>query len=34
MKPRKVKKADPKYRDRASERRIGEGNDFAEVRAS
>ncbi|KAJ7879915.1 hypothetical protein B0H14DRAFT_3129458 [Mycena olivaceomarginata] len=33
FKPRKVKKADAKYRDRAAERRVGEGNDYAEVEA-
>ncbi|KAJ7334236.1 hypothetical protein DFH08DRAFT_1083646 [Mycena albidolilacea] len=33
FKPRKVKKADGKYRDRAAERRVGEGNDYAEVEA-
>ncbi|KAL0065856.1 C-24(28) sterol reductase [Marasmius tenuissimus] len=32
FKPRKVKKAE-KYRDRASERRHGEGNDYAQVEA-
>ncbi|KAG7093613.1 hypothetical protein E1B28_007278 [Marasmius oreades] len=32
FKPRKVKKAD-KYRDRASERRVGDGNDYAQVEA-
>ncbi|KAF9266877.1 hypothetical protein L218DRAFT_754780 [Marasmius fiardii PR-910] len=32
FKPRKVKKAE-KYRDRASERRLGEGNDYAQVEA-
>lgn len=31
FKPRKVKKNDSQYRDRAAERRVGEGNDFAEV---
>ncbi|KAI6096961.1 RED-like protein N-terminal region-domain-containing protein [Pisolithus croceorrhizus] len=33
FKPRKVKKADQKYRDRASERREGISNDYAEVEA-
>ena len=34
FKPRKVKNAgDLKYRDRAAERRVGEGNDFADVSA-
>ncbi|KAF9466112.1 hypothetical protein BDZ94DRAFT_1213478 [Collybia nuda] len=34
FKPRKVKKAsDSHYRDRAAERRIGEGNDYAQVEA-
>ncbi|KAF8915989.1 RED-like protein N-terminal region-domain-containing protein [Mucidula mucida] len=32
FKPRKMKK-DGKYRDRAAERRVGEGNDFAQVEA-
>ncbi|KAK7061030.1 C-24(28) sterol reductase [Paramarasmius palmivorus] len=32
FKPRKVKKSD-RYRDRAAERRLGEGNDYAEVEA-
>lgn len=32
FKPRKLKKqADSKYRDRAAERRVGEGNDYAHV---
>ena len=32
FKPRKLKKqTDSKYRDRAAERRVGEGNDFAHV---
>ncbi|KAF5387327.1 hypothetical protein D9757_005732 [Collybiopsis confluens] len=31
--PRKVKKNDGKYRDRAAERRDGEGNDYAQVEA-
>ena len=32
FKPRKLKKqADGKYRDRAAERRVGEGNDYAHV---
>ncbi|KAF5350225.1 hypothetical protein D9758_007786 [Tetrapyrgos nigripes] len=31
FKPRKVKKLNDKYRDRASERRTGEGNDYADV---
>ncbi|KAJ7180741.1 hypothetical protein C8R46DRAFT_1319012 [Mycena filopes] len=33
FKPRKVKKAEGKYRDRAAERRVGEGNDYAQVEA-
>ncbi|KII87329.1 hypothetical protein PLICRDRAFT_42954 [Plicaturopsis crispa FD-325 SS-3] len=34
FKPRKVKKqADSQYRDRAAERRVGEGNDYAQVEA-
>ncbi|KAI6149501.1 RED-like protein N-terminal region-domain-containing protein, partial [Pisolithus tinctorius] len=33
FKPRKVKKADQKYRDRASERRAGVSNDYAEAEA-
>ncbi|KAJ6518887.1 hypothetical protein C8R45DRAFT_8556 [Mycena sanguinolenta] len=33
FKPRKVKKSDGKYRDRAAERRVGEGNDYAQVEA-
>ncbi|KAF9073308.1 RED-like protein N-terminal region-domain-containing protein [Rhodocollybia butyracea] len=33
FKPRKVKKLDGKYRDRAAERRVGEGNDYAQVEA-
>ncbi|KAI6041297.1 RED-like protein N-terminal region-domain-containing protein [Pisolithus marmoratus] len=33
FKPRKVKKAEQKYRDRASERRTGVSNDYAEVEA-
>ncbi|KAJ6581606.1 hypothetical protein B0H19DRAFT_513828 [Mycena capillaripes] len=33
FKPRKVKKSEGKYRDRAAERRVGEGNDYAEVEA-
>ncbi|KAF8845117.1 hypothetical protein BDN67DRAFT_920468 [Paxillus ammoniavirescens] len=33
FKPRKVKKADPKYRDRAAERRVGIGNDYAKIEA-
>lgn len=33
FKPRKIKKADQKYRDRASERREGITNDYAEVEA-
>ncbi|KAF7985160.1 hypothetical protein HWV62_7736 [Athelia sp. TMB] len=33
FKPRKVKKAGGAYRDRAAERRVGEGNDFAQVEA-
>ncbi|KAJ7286006.1 hypothetical protein C8J57DRAFT_1461262 [Mycena rebaudengoi] len=33
FKPRKVKKSDAKYRDRAAERRVGEGNDYAQVEA-
>ncbi|KAJ6619857.1 hypothetical protein B0H10DRAFT_1792606, partial [Mycena sp. CBHHK59/15] len=33
FKPRKVKKSDGKYRDRAEERRVGEGNDYAQVEA-
>ncbi|KAI6114865.1 RED-like protein N-terminal region-domain-containing protein [Pisolithus croceorrhizus] len=33
FKPRKVKKADQRYRDRASERREGISNDYAEVEA-
>ncbi|TEB33182.1 hypothetical protein FA13DRAFT_1730943 [Coprinellus micaceus] len=33
FKPRKVKTKDSKYRDRASERRHGEGNDYAHVEA-
>ncbi|KAJ3815262.1 hypothetical protein F5876DRAFT_85871 [Lentinula aff. lateritia] len=33
FKPRKVKKAEGRYRDRAAERRIGEGNDYAQVEA-
>ncbi|KAJ7654451.1 hypothetical protein DFH06DRAFT_1269950 [Mycena polygramma] len=33
FKPRKVKKSEGKYRDRAAERRVGEGNDYAQVEA-
>ncbi|KAJ3771186.1 hypothetical protein FB446DRAFT_789849 [Lentinula raphanica] len=33
FKPRKVKKLEGKYRDRAAERRGGEGNDYAQVEA-
>ncbi|KAH7907476.1 RED-like protein N-terminal region-domain-containing protein [Hygrophoropsis aurantiaca] len=33
FKPRKLKSADLKYRDRAAERRDGNGNDYAEVEA-
>ncbi|KAF9224007.1 hypothetical protein BS17DRAFT_780343 [Gyrodon lividus] len=33
FKPRKVKKADLKYRDRAAERRGGVGNDYAQIEA-
>ncbi|KAF9240641.1 hypothetical protein BU15DRAFT_73869 [Melanogaster broomeanus] len=33
FKPRKVKKADSKYRNRAAERREGTGNDYAEIEA-
>ncbi|KIK99822.1 hypothetical protein PAXRUDRAFT_30277 [Paxillus rubicundulus Ve08.2h10] len=33
FKPRKVKKAEPKYRDRAAERRVGIGNDYAQIEA-
>ncbi|KAJ3784833.1 RED-like protein N-terminal region-domain-containing protein [Lentinula aff. detonsa] len=33
FKPRKVKKLGGKYRDRAAERRVGEGNDYAQVEA-
>ncbi|KAJ7224169.1 hypothetical protein GGX14DRAFT_648791 [Mycena pura] len=33
FKPRKVKKSDEKYRNRAAERRAGEANDFAQVEA-
>ncbi|KAJ4481819.1 RED-like protein N-terminal region-domain-containing protein [Lentinula lateritia] len=33
FKPRKVKKAEGRYRDRAAERRVGEGNDYAQVEA-
>jgi len=33
FKPRNVKKVqDSKYRDRAAERRVGDGNDYAHVR--
>lgn len=33
FKPRNVKKTQgSKYRDRASERRVGDGNDYAQVR--
>jgi IK cytokine len=34
FKPRKVKKGSSQYRDRAAERRVGEGNDFAQVCSS
>ncbi|KAJ7255513.1 hypothetical protein B0H12DRAFT_1113858 [Mycena haematopus] len=33
FKPRRIKKSDGKYRDRAAERRVGEGNDYAQVEA-
>ncbi|KAJ6485102.1 hypothetical protein C8R47DRAFT_1196993 [Mycena vitilis] len=33
FKPRKVKKSEGKYRDRAADRRVGEGNDYAQVEA-
>ncbi|KAK7025231.1 hypothetical protein R3P38DRAFT_1064385 [Favolaschia claudopus] len=33
FKPRKVKKSEGKYRDRAAERRVGEGNDYAQIEA-
>ncbi|KAF9477589.1 hypothetical protein BDN70DRAFT_880981 [Pholiota conissans] len=33
FKPRNVKKQDSKYRDRASERRVGDGNDYTQVEA-
>ncbi|KAE9394744.1 hypothetical protein BT96DRAFT_942947 [Gymnopus androsaceus JB14] len=33
FKPRKVKKSEGKYRDRAAERRVGDPNDYAEVEA-